>query len=82
MGKRNVRIHQAVLANRLSELNGKIAHVILKDGTTFSGEVTKASLDGIVLVDCNAKWTQIRSHTHQIPLEKVEEVIYDLIAAY
>ncbi len=82
MGKRNTRIFHHQLPSRIHELAGIEVHVILRDGTTYFGKVIDTNAEIIKIQDINARWTNIKKHTHKIHLNDVREVIFDIEAEY
>lgn len=82
MGKRNIRILRHQLLDRLAELPGKEAHVVMRDGNTHFGTVLSATAADITVRDANAAWTSRKRHTHRLPLAEVMEVIFDIVTAY
>ena len=82
VGKRNVRIRRKDLKRRLPHLQGEEVHVILLDGRTFAGKVTAVAEESLTVRDANARWTSLKRHTHQIPLNDVLEVIFDKVTDY
>lgn len=82
MGTRNIRILRSQVPGRLDELIGKHAHIVLFDGRTHSGKVLVASTEGVQVQDTNARWTNLRRHTHRIPLDQIMEVILDNVTDF
>jgi hypothetical protein len=82
VGKRNIRVLRHQLSDRLSELPGKEAHVVMRDGSTHFGLVISASATQIEVRDANAAWTQRKRHTHILPMTDVMEVIFDIVTAF
>jgi hypothetical protein len=70
------------LTERLGEIDGKNAHVVLLDGKTHSGLVIAADSKQITIRDFNARWTNLRRHTHHLALEDIMEVILDTVTEY
>lgn len=82
MGKRNIRILRHQLLDRLAELPGKEAHVVMRDGSTHFGTVIQASAIRLEVRDANAAWTSRKRHTHLLSTTEVMEVIFDIVTAY
>jgi hypothetical protein len=82
VGKRNIRILRHQLLDRLSELPGKEAHVVMRDGSTHFGLVRSATATQIEVRDVNAAWTHLGRHTHVLSMADVMEVIFDIVTAY
>lgn len=82
MGKRNIRIRRHELPERLDELQEEEVHVVLLDGRTFFGKVFATSPEALTLRDVNANWTNVKRHTHLLPLKDIMEVIFDKVTEY
>lgn len=82
MGRRNVRIDGTNLTARVDEVYGKQVHVVLLDGTTYSGLALDCGGSFIQIQDANASWTNVKRHTHKIALKDILEVIIDQVTAY
>lgn len=76
MGKRQIRIHRKDLHHRAPELlQQPFVQVLLQSRTVFSGKPLHLSKQELQLQD-------LRFNRHTLPLEQVEEVIYDVEAAW
>lgn len=82
MGTRNIRISRRQLVDKLAEIDGQSAHIVLRDGKTFSGKVVSVSPTQIKVRDVNAAWTSLKRHTHPISLDEIMEVILDTVTDY
>ncbi|WP_018479817.1 hypothetical protein [Pontibacter roseus] len=76
MGKRQIRIFRTDIPQRLPELllQGEV-QVILRSRVVVQGVLKEASAEELELQDG-------RRSRHRIPLQEVEEVIYDIEAPY
>jgi small nuclear ribonucleoprotein (snRNP)-like protein len=82
VGTRNIRISRRQVAERLSEIDGREVHIVLRDGRTFFGKVVSVSPAQISIRDVNARWTSLKRHTHALSLDDIIEVILDTVTDY
>ena len=75
MGKRLQRISRNDIADKKSELVNIELNIVLIDGTTFHGEITKWST-----TECYFK--DFRNHIQHISISDIAEIITDKISSY
>jgi hypothetical protein len=76
MGKRQIRIYRKDIAAHLPELlMRESVQVVLRNRVVVQGKLSSASEEAFELVDG-------RRSKHAIPVQDVEEVIYDIEAPY
>lgn len=76
MGKRQIRIYRNKLADHLPDLmQQQTVQVILRSRVVVQGVLSHASTEELELIDG-------RRSRHTIPVQDVEEVIYDIEAPY
>lgn len=77
MGKRQIRIYRKDILQRLPELKVQQAvQVILRNRVVLPGRLlVSKEEDELALLDA-------RYNIHQVPLQEIEEVIYDIEAPY
>ena len=76
MGKRQIRIFRKNIPHQLSELllQGEV-QVVLRNRVVLQGVLKEANAEKLELLDG-------RKSRHVVPVEEVEEVIYDIEAPY
>ncbi|WP_089319520.1 hypothetical protein [Pontibacter ummariensis] len=76
MGKRQIRIFRKdLLQHNLELLQRPTVQVVLRNRVVLTGVLRAVDPAGLQLQDQ-------RFHRHTMPMEEVEEVIYDIEAAY
>ncbi|MHA6247075.1 hypothetical protein ACXYMU_04000 [Pontibacter sp. CAU 1760] len=76
MGKRQQRIFRKDISQHSQELlEQKSVQVILRSKVVINGELTSLTSEEIQLKD-------LRFNKHTLPLDDVEEIIYDVEAPY
>jgi hypothetical protein len=76
MGKRQIRIYRNAIPDYLPELKAQASvQVVLCTRVVLQGRLQSADESTFELVDG-------RRHTHTIPVQEVEEVIYDVEAPF
>ncbi|GHA75849.1 hypothetical protein [Pontibacter akesuensis] len=76
MGKRQIRIHRTKLPDHTFELlQSPAVQVVLRNRIVLAGVLKELNGESLQLQD-------FRANHHTFPLEQVEEIIYDVEAAY
>ncbi len=76
MGKRQIRIYRNKLADHLPDLlQQQTVQVVLRNRVVVQGVLQHVSTEELELLDG-------RRSSHLIPVQQVEEVIYDIEAPY
>lgn len=76
MGKRQIRIYRSKLADHLPDLmQQQTVQVVLRNRVVVQGVLQHVSAEELELLDG-------RRSSHLIPVQQVEEVIYDIEAPY
>ncbi|QCR24602.1 hypothetical protein [Pontibacter sp. SGAir0037] len=76
MGKRQHRIFREQISGRTEELlHQKSVQLIYRNKMVLQGQIVKLGSVQLELVDG-------RNHKHMVPLQQVEEIIYDKEAAF
>jgi hypothetical protein len=76
MGKRQIRIYRTNIPKHLPELKMQDSvQVILRSRVVVQGKLITATEEEFEILDG-------RRHKHSIPVQDVEEVIYDIEAPY
>lgn len=77
MGKRQTRLYGETLsAACLSPLLNEVVEVVLRNGRTFTGQLTAAESAYLTLRGINAKWYNRKRHTHRLFYINIEEVVH------
>jgi len=75
MGKRQIRIFRTDISEHLPELLQKAVQVVLRSRVVLHGVLLKLTPEQLQLQDQ-------RFGKHMVPVEQVEEIIYDVEAPY
>jgi len=75
MGKRQIRIFRKDIPEHLPELLQKAVQLVLRSRVVLHGVLLKLTPEHLQLQDQ-------RSGKHLVPVEQVEEIIYDVEAPY
>lgn len=75
MGKRLVRVFNPDIVKKADQFKGREMDVVLINKTTFHGWFEEVKDHHLILKDN-------RGYLHNIPVSTIEEIIYDLVAAY
>lgn len=76
MGKRQVRISGIKLQQHAQELLDQPAtQVILRNRVVLAGKILQVSSDNVTVLD-------MRRSKHMLPTDQIQEIIYDLEAAF
>ncbi|GAB3530666.1 hypothetical protein GCM10027443_11680 [Pontibacter brevis] len=76
MGKRQKRIFRNNLLNHVQELlQRRTVQVVLRNKVVLNGDITKLTDEELLLTDH-------RFGKHTMPVDEIEEIIYDIEAPY
>ncbi|WP_114781636.1 hypothetical protein [Botryobacter ruber] len=76
MGKRQIRVLRKNVPDQLPHLQQQpLVQVILRSKAVYQGRIRRFNLDKLELMDR-------RSIRHVVPLEQIDEIIYDKEAAF
>lgn len=80
MGTRITRIPSNHLKEKKAILVGKMVQVVSWEGGTKTGRVTSINDASITVMDPNTIWYNRKTHTHNIEISAIREVLMDEIS--